>query len=104
MVTKEEVQELISAHDVAVEQAVVRLHSLQTLTERNNRQTYDKNGVGFNATDAEFGSSLAEQVLVSRRQPGQRLSIKQVAAGRKMVYKYSGQLAWWANDREERVA
>lgn len=46
-----------------------------------------RNGAGYNATDGEFGHSLAEQIRA-----GRELSARQLHAAWKMLQKYHGQL------------
>ena len=67
---------------------LVVLYASQTPQERAGRTTVEQNGEGFNAFDADFGSSLAEQIIGKAT-----LTTKQVAAGRKIVRKYLGQVA-----------
>lgn len=67
---------------------LVVLYASQTPQEQNGRATIEPNGVGFNALDAAFGSSLAEQVIGKGT-----LSVKQVAAGRRILHKYTRQIA-----------
>jgi len=65
---------------------LIVLYASQTPDERVNGVTVERNGAGFNAFDAGFGSSLAEQAI------GGRLSAKQVGIARKMLTKYAGQI------------
>ena len=67
---------------------LVVLYASQTPGEQAAHMTAEQNGEGFNAFDADFGSSLAEQVIGKNS-----LTTKQVAAGRKIVRKYIGQLS-----------
>ena len=91
-VTVEIIRELLRTNDRAVVRAIWVLYERQTPTERASRETIDANGEGFNAYDANFLTSLA-------RQADERgtLSPKQIAAGRRAVMKYAGQLANIAN-------
>ncbi|MFM7008685.1 MAG: hypothetical protein ACKO0Z_05045 [Betaproteobacteria bacterium] len=59
----------------------------QTEDEQHDKATTDRNGIGFNGTDAEFLSSIAEKAC-----KGWTLSPKQLAATRKAMRKYAGQL------------
>ncbi|MAH51215.1 hypothetical protein CMI37_35690 [Candidatus Pacearchaeota archaeon] len=63
------------------------LYAAQTPGERDNRVTVVQNGAGFNAFDAGFGSSLAEQAIAGR------LSAKQVGAARSLLRKYVRQIS-----------
>ncbi len=85
--TREEILVLLNANDRAVERALVVLYQNQTADERGSLSTRHSNGIGFNATDAKFGSDLAQKV-----QKGWRLSPAQIASGRKLIRKYVGQL------------
>lgn len=67
--------------------AVVTIYRFQTPDEQAAMRTGHDNGVGFNMLDAGFGTSLAEQVLERKT-----LTEKQVAAARRMIRKYVGQL------------
>ena len=72
---------------------LVSLYLSQTPQERGSRTTYEINGIGFNAFDAAFGSSLAEQVMDKGT-----LTVKQVAAGRKILRKYLNQISAGAEE------
>jgi hypothetical protein len=67
---------------------LVVLYASQTPQEQAGHTTVEVNGEGFNAFDADFGTSLAEQVIGKGT-----LTTKQVAAGRKIVRKYAGQIS-----------
>ena len=90
--TIETIRELLRTNDRAVMRAIWVLYERQTSTEILSRQTLDANGVGFNACDAEFLTSLAEQA-----EERGTLTAKQISAGRKAVMKYAGQLVRIAN-------
>ena len=94
--TTEEVREILRTNDGAVVRAIQVLYDRQTATEQACRATFDANGVGFNAFDAEFLTSLARY---TEEHGG--LTRRQVAAGRRAVMKYAGQLADIANARAE---
>ena len=89
--------------DDAVERALVILHDRQTDVERMSRTTTEHNGVGFSGFDAEFLSSLAEQVKENRygRPMGRRLTERQRGMARAKVMKYAKQLASAAIERED---
>lgn len=89
---KEEIRKLFEENDKAVERGLVVVYSLQTAYEQAVHSTIEHNGVGFNANDAEFLTSLAQSVL----QYGS-LTPKQLKFGRKRMLKYAGQLAKVAN-------
>jgi len=67
--------------------ALLVLYSHQTIDEQLEKGTKYQNGTGFNGTDGNFGASLAEQYL-SRG----RLTDKQLAALKKILPKYHGQV------------
>ena len=66
---------------------LVTLYARQEPGEQAARATVVQNGVGFNAFDAGFGSSLAEQAIAGR------LTAKQVGSARKMLRKYARQIS-----------
>jgi predicted NAD/FAD-dependent oxidoreductase len=80
--------------------AVVQLYKRQTADEQRQGVTSHSNGQGFTAIDAQFGTSLAKQILTNeqtKRYP-QHLSDKQLGAARKMLRKYASQLASVVNE------
>lgn len=85
--TREDINVLLSTNDRAVARALVVLYERQTDDEKGSGVTKHSNGAGFNATDASFGTALAQWVL-----SGKRLSAGQLASARRMLGKYSGQL------------
>ena len=96
--TKESVREKLEMSDYAVCQALVVLYRKQTASEQRHKEASQRNGVGFNKRDARFGTSLAEQIIRNNAE-GRRylLSYSQIQWARKIVLKYSGQLAKIAN-------
>ncbi len=89
MLTAEEIREnILTGHVRWAEKAVVAIYRLQTTDEQNSGETRHSNGVGFSGSDAEFGTSIARRII-----NGQSLTPKQEAVTRKMISKYSGQLA-----------
>ncbi len=85
--TKEEILSNIQNKASWTEHAVVALWKEQTEGERSAQETKERNGRGYNARDAAFMSSLAEQINARRG-----LSVKQLACARKNLVKYVGQL------------
>lgn len=67
--------------------ALLTIYRNQTYEEQTVQETIEDNGIGFNGTDAEFCSSLAENYLKFHR-----LSDKQYNSLRKVMQKYAGQL------------
>lgn len=97
--TKEEIKEKIATDNTWLYRGITAIYRLQTKSEQITGLTHESNGVGFNGTDANFMSSLAEQ-LIKRG----TLSEKQTAAARKVMAKYAGQLARIANKNIEAEA
>lgn len=99
--TKEEIQTLINTNDQAVIRGLLAIYNRQTADEKQSEDTKHVNGIGFNGCDARFGSNLAEQILEWENAPVKKfpkpLSPGQIKAGRKMIYKYCGQLTRIAN-------
>lgn len=67
--------------------ALLTVYRNQTYEEQTVQETIEDNGIGFNGTDAEFCSSLAENYIKFHR-----LSDKQYNSLRKVMQKYAGQL------------
>lgn len=85
--TRDALLRLLATSPAAVRLALTTLYARQTGDERNAGATTHLNGQGFNATDATFASSLARQVEARRV-----LSTRQLAAARRLLPKYVGQL------------
>jgi hypothetical protein len=102
MHTKESIASLLAKSDKAVYRGLVVLYQRQTADEKSSENTKHQNGVGFNATDAKFGTSLAKQVLTwqeaTQKKYPNPLSKGQIDAARRMIRKYAGQLANVANE------
>lgn len=71
-------------HRQALIRAARMLYNKQTAHEQNTESTIEHNKVGFNGRDARFGSWLANQPDIS---------VKAAFAARKMLKKYSRQIA-----------
>jgi hypothetical protein len=67
--------------------AITLLYSFQTVTEQEAQATAERNGAGFNGTDAFILSSFAEQLA-----KGRTLSPKQLAIAFRKLPKYAGQV------------
>lgn len=78
---------LLATWPAAVRLALTTLYARQTSDEQAAGATTHVNGQGFNARDAVFGSSLARQVAA-----GHPLTAYQLAAARRLLPKYAGQL------------
>jgi hypothetical protein len=90
--TVEQVRERIATSTLSVEKAIVALHARQTADEQAAKVTGHDNGMGFTGADAFILSSFAEWIGKSWKQPGQKLSDKQLLIARKKLPKYAGQL------------
>lgn len=104
--TKQYILNLIDTRDDAVTRGLVAIYNRQTQDEQSTESTNKLNGMGFNGTDAAFGSSLAKQIIKwesDRRYPTP-LSRTQLEKGRKMLRKYAGQLAKVANEKATQTA
>lgn len=77
----------LNTSPAAVRLALTTLHARQTDDEQRTAATRHANGMGFNAVDAAFLSSLAVCVKV-----GKRLSERQLVAARRALPKYADQL------------
>ncbi len=92
--TKQSIQELLQRNDRAVKRALVVIHQRQTPEEKFAHISVEVNGIGFNQADAEFLTSLAEQVIEK-----DWLSGKQMAHARKRIQKYWQQLLEIAHEK-----
>jgi SNF2 family DNA or RNA helicase len=68
--------------------ALLYIYAGQTAEEQSIRETYVSNGIGFNAVDAEFLSSVSQQIL-----DGRTMTEKQIHYIRLRLGKYHNQLA-----------
>lgn len=84
---EEYVRKMLATNRGWAEKALITLHNLQTQDEQILMQTTYKNGVGFNAVDAPFLSSLAESL---ERYP--HLTPKQLTYAHKLLPKYAHQI------------
>jgi len=90
--TKAEINEKIISDQRWLERAILAVYNFQTREEKDREATVEDNGVGFNAFDAPYLSSLAEWLT-----DGRRLTDKQAAVARPIMLKYTWQLAKIAN-------
>lgn len=93
MYTAEMIREKLLTDPRWLRRAIVAIWQRQTADEQSALTTKYHNGVGFNGRDAGILSSFAEQIT-----RGRTLSAKQVAVARKLMPKYSRQLASIANE------
>lgn len=89
---KSDIAEKLATNDQWLIRGIIAIYKLQTEEEQSCEETLENNGVGFNGVDGPFLSSLAEQI-----NKGRSLSVKQIAAARKSMKKYAGQLTKIAN-------
>lgn len=75
--------------DAEIIEGLLAMYLRQTEDERVGHGTRWENGIGYNGVDAEFGTSLAEQIHL-----GKTLSERQIHAARRMLVKYQTQLGW----------
>jgi hypothetical protein len=88
----DEIEKLLQTSDNMVMRSVVQIFNKQTEYEKTEDRTKERNGVGFNGFDAEFGTSIAKKVIA-----GRELTPKQIHFSRKMIMKYTKQLTKIAN-------
>lgn len=88
----EEIRERMLIDNRWLFRGLLAIYSRQTSAEKTAKETRERNGVGFNGCDAPFLTDIAQKY----QQLG-RLSDKQIAACRKSMLKYCGQLARIAN-------
>lgn len=98
------VKNLLTVSDQAVYDCLIAVYNNQTASEQRTLSTVVDNGKGFTGADAEFGSSLAQQVLAGRtlsrvaRTPGKQ---PQIHWARKLALKYWSQFAEALNAERE---
>ena len=85
--SKAEIKEKIGTDARWASRAVVVIWQKQTASEQEVKVTADRNGVGFNGTDAGILSSFAEQI-----NRGRTLSPKQLEIAFRKMPKYAGQI------------
>lgn len=87
-------EKILNDHPQWAFRALVAIYRRQTADEQSSGHTVHSNGVGFSGADAEFGSSLAVQIM-----QGRSLSMRQIAYARKIAAKYAKQLERIANEK-----
>lgn len=92
--TRDQIVDLLKTRNDAVEKGIVRIYQLQTADEQSAETTKHRNNVGFNGTDAKYGSYLARWVL-----SGRHLSGRHLERARRMCIRYSRQLMELANGK-----
>lgn len=97
--TREEIWSNIQKYDKWLVRSIIALYELQTETEKRTKRTINRNNVGFNATDDDFLTSLAESAIKWEKKNGElSLSPGQKEAARPLMKKYCAQLSDIAND------
>lgn len=91
--TEDEIRSLIQTNDKVLYGALKHLYACQTQDEKNTSSTREHNGKGFNATDAEFLTSICQGL-----EKYGKLTDKQKAVARKKLVKYTKQLTRLANE------
>ena len=99
--TPARIREKILTSDVMLERSLLKIYEQQTTSEQNIGATVEHNKVGFTAFDAEFMTSLADQIRRNNRlAEGHRLTISQRAVARNRMLKYAKQLSRYAKQPE----
>jgi hypothetical protein len=97
--TRENVMTKFNRDDRFAVSLLVEMYYRQTADEQANATTSASNGIGFNGTDANFLTSLAEQATAKRNERYCGLTERQLGAMRKAMQKYGRQLAEITNER-----
>jgi len=95
LMTRDEVYKWLETPG-GVARAVEVIYDRQESDEKREGETKHRNGVGFNGTDARFGSDLAERIRRARTRGVKYkncLTSGQLIAAKKMIKKYWKQLA-----------
>jgi hypothetical protein len=90
--TSAEIRSHLLADDRWLLRGLLAIYSRQTIAEQRRQETVERNGIGFNAFDASFLTDIAQKLSRSGH-----LSDKQIAACRRSMLKYAGQLTRIAN-------
>ena len=90
--TEQEIYDLVQTNDTVLYRALKKLYACQTADEQISMDTHHHNGVGFNAADGKFLSSVSK-FLLNRG----FLTDKQKVATRIRLKKYTRQLTKLAN-------
>lgn len=91
--TEEEIKNLIQTNDIVLYRALLMLYDCQTVSEQATESTKEQNGIGFNAYDAKFLTSVSEFLKKAGF-----LTDKQKYITRKKLVKYNRQLTRLANE------
>lgn len=89
---KDKLVEMMKKDNEVLVGVILHIYDNQTQDEKGSKHTSHQNGIGFNSTDAEFGSSIAKQVINGRSLSPAQLDGKTGTGGvRKMMIKYAQQ-------------
>jgi len=94
---KEDIRNLLIVRDDAVVRGMLVIYDLQTADEQNSEYTIEANGVGYSGAHAEIMTSFSKFYLKNNF-----LSRKQINIARRIILKYTRQLAEAANKNEEK--
>ena len=102
MHTKTSILNLLNTNDKAIARALVALNKHQTMSEKQDMATEERNGVGFTPADAHMGTSMADFYSKNGFLTAKQLAYwKQPnAKGVSRIGKYAAQLARIANSKE----
>lgn len=92
--TRKDIETLLRDRDDAVMKAALRMAYLQTPEERRGRDSYFQNGWGPTKYDAGFLEGISRYYLANGY-----MTERQIQEARRRLYKYSGQLASLANQK-----
>jgi len=96
--TREDIEERMQESDRWLIGGLTTIYDKQTESEKRTKSTTNRNNVGFSSSDANFLTSIAEQVVENRDKYGKHyLTDNQISAARDAMMKYSQQLADIAN-------
>ena len=90
--TPEEIKTLVQTNDKVLYGALKKLYNCQTADEQSSEETTHANGVGFNAIDAPFLTSVSQFLIKNGF-----LTDKQKVIVRRKLVKYNKQLTALAN-------
>ena len=90
--TEDEIKNYVQTNDKVLYGALKNLYACQTADEQTNSTTTHANGAGFNATDADYLTSVSKFLIKNGY-----LTDKQKACVRKKLVKYNKQLTRLAN-------
>lgn len=94
---KEDIRQLLETRQDAVIRGMLVIYERQTADEQDSEYTIEANGVGYSGVHAEIMTSLSKFYLKNNF-----LSPKQMKIAKKIILKYTRQLAEEANLNEEK--